>query len=204
MLRNLFFTFLFSILGTMSNAQDLIHTKKQQKISAKVISVTPDNIVYRDFGNDDGPTYEIPKNDLVRIVYTTGRIENISKFEEIEHVKSFIKEQIEMYGVDRDKEQYKVSANFDGDYLIIERIADKKRHIEEPRKWNMAEIKAVQKLSLRDDGTAYINIVTDEVRENGSEKAKLVIKMTNQDEAALLWEAFQELDYFYKTSIREL
>lgn len=203
MLKKLSFTIFLSILGTMSNAQDLIHTKKQQKIPAKVISVTPNNIVYRDFGNNDGPTYEIPKNDLIKIVYTTGKIENISKFEEIEHVKSYIKKQIEIYGVDRDKDQYKISANFDGDYLIVERIADKKRHIEEPSKWNMAAIQSIHKLSLRDDGTAYLNIVTDQVKDKGPEKAKLVIKMSNQEEAALLREAFQELDHFYKTPLRQ-
>ena len=56
-------------------AQDVIVTKDARKIDAEVTEVNSDNIKYKTFDNLDGPTYTLPKSDLLTILYQNGKVE---------------------------------------------------------------------------------------------------------------------------------
>ena len=63
------------ILSAMSfwlSAQDVIVTKDSRKIRAKVTEVNVNDVKYKAFTNQDGPTYTIPKSDIVSILYQNG------------------------------------------------------------------------------------------------------------------------------------
>ncbi|MBK6264665.1 hypothetical protein JKA74_06420 [Marivirga sp. S37H4] len=57
------------------NAQDIIVLNNNEKISAKVIVVGLTNITYKKFENLDGPSYEIAKDDVLKITYENGQDE---------------------------------------------------------------------------------------------------------------------------------
>ena len=56
-------------------AQDVIVTKDSKRINAKVEEVNVDNIKYRNFDNLEGPTYVLPKSDILSILYQNGQVE---------------------------------------------------------------------------------------------------------------------------------
>ncbi|MDR2120897.1 MAG: hypothetical protein LBP64_08525 [Tannerella sp.] len=56
-------------------AQDVIVTRDAKKINAKVTEVNLDNIRYRNFDNPDGPTYTLPKSQILSILYQNGTVE---------------------------------------------------------------------------------------------------------------------------------
>ena len=58
-------------------AQDVIITKDSRRINAKVTEVNLDNVKYKIFDNQDGPTFTIMKNDIVSILYQDGNVEVI-------------------------------------------------------------------------------------------------------------------------------
>ena len=57
-------------------AQDIIVTKDSKRIDAKVLEVNVDNIRYKIYDFEDGPTYTILKSDIVTILYKNGLVEN--------------------------------------------------------------------------------------------------------------------------------
>ena len=57
-------------------AQDVIVTKDSRRINAKVTEVNVDNIRYKQFDNQDGSVYTLPKSDIVTILYQNGQVEN--------------------------------------------------------------------------------------------------------------------------------
>ena len=66
------------ILSAMSfwlSAQDVIITKDSRRIRAKVTEVNVNDVKYKSFTNLNGPTYTIPKNDIVSIEYQNGEID---------------------------------------------------------------------------------------------------------------------------------
>ena len=62
---------LFSAL-IFVNAQDIIIKKSGEEIKAKVKAVTDKEIEYSKFENPDGPSYKIPKADVLLIMYPNG------------------------------------------------------------------------------------------------------------------------------------
>lgn len=58
-----------------ANAQDIITTKDAEEIQAKVTEITPEKITYRKWDNMEGPTYSIPKTDVLFIKYQNGEKE---------------------------------------------------------------------------------------------------------------------------------
>lgn len=53
-------------------AQDIITLTSGTKIRAKVLEINPDDIKYKDFNNQDGPTTTIQKNTVAEIRYANG------------------------------------------------------------------------------------------------------------------------------------
>jgi hypothetical protein len=71
------FLVLLIFAGTMFkiDAQDLITKKNGDEIRAKVIEIDSDVIKYKLYDNREGPTYVLPKSEIFRIKYESGRIE---------------------------------------------------------------------------------------------------------------------------------
>jgi hypothetical protein len=61
-------------------SQDIITKKNKEFIQAKVIDSNATEIIYKQFFNQDGPTYVISKTDLLNIHYESGKTENYKDF----------------------------------------------------------------------------------------------------------------------------
>jgi hypothetical protein len=59
-------------------AQDIIVTKKSERIDAKVLEININDIKYKDWDNLEGPTYTMLKSDIASIVYRNGKVETFS------------------------------------------------------------------------------------------------------------------------------
>ena len=72
---------LISIVGVFNSnffSQDIIFTKSQTEIKAKVLEITTDAIKYKEYDFLDGPTRNIVKSDVFMIEYSSGKKEFIS------------------------------------------------------------------------------------------------------------------------------
>lgn len=67
-----FLTFLLLAISFASIGQDRIQTIEGNTIEAKVMQVTPQKVVYKRFDNQSGPDYNLPKKQIVKIVYQNG------------------------------------------------------------------------------------------------------------------------------------
>lgn len=74
-MRRLFFLFVFLFLSPFVFAQDYIHTLGSEEIKVKVLEVKTEVITYKKFNNLDGPTFEIPKSEVHKIVFKNGEEE---------------------------------------------------------------------------------------------------------------------------------
>jgi hypothetical protein len=70
-----FFLFLFQII----RAQDIIYLNTGDKFEALVKELNVVSIKYKNFANQDGPTYVIKKSDVLFIEYQNGTIEIINR-----------------------------------------------------------------------------------------------------------------------------
>ena len=59
-------------------AQDIIITKDSKKINAKVLRIGEDNIRYKDYNDQEGPSYSILKKDVSSILYASGEVETFN------------------------------------------------------------------------------------------------------------------------------
>lgn len=66
----MFLTILFCVNSI--NAQDIITLKNGDEIKSKVIEVTPDLVKYKNWTNQDGPTYSLTKAEIFMIKYQNG------------------------------------------------------------------------------------------------------------------------------------
>ena len=55
-------------------AQDLIVTRSQQRIEARVTEVSPDEVKYVDYNNQEGPVYVLPATDVVTVIFQNGQV----------------------------------------------------------------------------------------------------------------------------------
>lgn len=56
-------------------AQDIIVTKDSKRINAKVTRVNEDDVRYKDFNDQNGPTHSILKSNIASILYEDGQVE---------------------------------------------------------------------------------------------------------------------------------
>ena len=77
-----FFLILLAVIGLeiIADAQDIIVTKKSERIDAKVLEININDVKYKDWNNQDGPTYTILKSDIASIIYQNGKVETFSNF----------------------------------------------------------------------------------------------------------------------------
>ena len=69
---------LFAILlgGLSSSAQDLLYLKDWSVVKVKVMTIGEDEIEYKRYENQEGPTYTIRIKDVCRIEFENGTVEN--------------------------------------------------------------------------------------------------------------------------------
>ena len=65
----------FFLFTSACIAQDVITTRDAQKINAKVVEMSIDQIKFKYADNLDGPTYMFQKKDVISIHYQNGRVE---------------------------------------------------------------------------------------------------------------------------------
>lgn len=71
---NIFRLFFLSLCFSWvsGNSQDLLYTTTGKKLPVKVIEINPKDVVYKEEGNSDGPSYIISKSDIVLIQFSNG------------------------------------------------------------------------------------------------------------------------------------
>jgi hypothetical protein len=73
-------------------SQDIIVTKKAEKISAKVEEVGVDVVKYKKMDNLTGPSYTIKKSEIASIIYKNGTVDVFAEEEKAEVKKEVQKE----------------------------------------------------------------------------------------------------------------
>jgi hypothetical protein len=76
-----FFLFTGTVWGI--NAQDIITQKNGDEIKAKVIEVGINDVKYKKFSNESGPTYTLSKSDIFMIKYENGEKDIFDKVKEV-------------------------------------------------------------------------------------------------------------------------
>ncbi len=72
-MRKLFSVLLFlAVSGGAAYAQDLITKKNGEDIQGKILEVNPNDIKYKRWDNLDGPTFTLPKSDILIVRYENG------------------------------------------------------------------------------------------------------------------------------------
>lgn len=66
----IFIMILFS--NTLCFSQDIITKKTSETIQSKILEVTTTEIKYKNFDNQDGPIYTLPKAEISMILYENG------------------------------------------------------------------------------------------------------------------------------------
>ena len=78
-----FIFLLVTLVGVLSAySQDIIVTKKSQKIDAKILEVSKTEIKYKELDNLDGPTFILPVTDIHTIIYANGKVSIFSNSDE--------------------------------------------------------------------------------------------------------------------------
>jgi len=76
--KGLLLALCFIAISCACFAQDIIIMKDARRINAKVLEVNVDNVRYKNFDNQDGPTYTLLKNDIATIIYPNGQVETFA------------------------------------------------------------------------------------------------------------------------------
>lgn len=66
---------LFVTISIVSFAQDIIITKDKERIQAKILEVSKDEIKYKKFTYQDGPVFSIDIDEIVTVAYENGEVE---------------------------------------------------------------------------------------------------------------------------------
>ncbi len=64
--------------SNISNAQDIIMKRNNDELKAKIIEITDENIKYKDFDYQDGPTRNIKVSEVFMILYENGKREKFN------------------------------------------------------------------------------------------------------------------------------
>ena len=95
---------LFVTISIVSFAQDIIITKDKERIQAKILEVSKDEIKYKKFSYQDGPVFSIDIDEIVTVAYENGEVEIYNeetieeKNEMIQAKAEALRKQEAMYG----------------------------------------------------------------------------------------------------------
>lgn len=74
-MKNLFFALVLILVSITAFSQDVITKKSGGVITCKVIEVAQESIKYKSLNFLDGPTYNLPLQDVAEIKYSNGTVE---------------------------------------------------------------------------------------------------------------------------------
>lgn len=73
------FTSLMCLVCQLSFAKDVIVTKQSEKIDAKIVEVSDEEVRYKKIGNLNGPTFVIKTKEISTVVYENGDIQTFKE-----------------------------------------------------------------------------------------------------------------------------
>lgn len=76
------FSFLMLLAAANAHSQDVIVKKDGEAILTKVIEITPNEIKYKKYSNQEGPTYSLSLLDVMTVNYENGEKEEYGKIQE--------------------------------------------------------------------------------------------------------------------------
>ena len=74
-MKNIIILFLLLILPMLAYSQDVIITKKAEKLEVKIIEVSSSEIKYKKLNNLEGPTFVLLSSDVASIIYENGDVQ---------------------------------------------------------------------------------------------------------------------------------
>lgn len=74
-MKNLIMLLLPLTLPVMAYSQDIIITKKTEKIEAKIVEVSSNEIKYKKLNNLEGPTFILSSSEIVTVIYENGEVQ---------------------------------------------------------------------------------------------------------------------------------
>lgn len=170
-------------------AQDIIFSKAEKKIEAKIIEANDEVFKYKSAQNPDGPTYTIARSEIKEIVFENGSVEVFRQAPppsplSIEEVKSIILEKINTYAFDLKSASRPYRASFEGDYLKLGIMRSRgDEYYINPVLYDFSRAYDFQDISYRSNG-AFINVFVGFLNKKGKvEKVKLVIRVLEQNQA---------------------
>lgn len=195
MRNTLFLAFSFATL--LVNAQDQIIKKNGTSLDAKITEVEQWKISYKKFDNLDGPTYVVDKAEIYKIIFNDKTEETLGKYPTADAAKDFIISKINEFGIDRDNNNERLSAQFIGDNLKINSVNKKGKVTDDGDEWDFHNVIKFHDLSPRKD-VYYLNIVTKRFKKSATEVDKLVIKFTDFQAADDVLFAMKDLQFILK------
>lgn len=179
-------------------SQDKISKKNGSTFDAKLIGVGSSDITYKELDNPDGPTHSLDKSEVYQITYSNGKTDVLGKYKTADEARNFIIAKINEYGIDRDRNDLSLRAEFEGENIKINSLNAKGRIVHEGDFWDLSKVVAFHEISKRKDNIAYLNIVTYKITKSKRELSKLVIKLTDYEVAANVLEAMKDLKIMLK------
>lgn len=74
-MKNIIILFLLLILPMLAYSQDVIITKKAEKLEVKIIEVSSSEIKYKKLNNLEGPTFILSSSEIATVIYENGDIQ---------------------------------------------------------------------------------------------------------------------------------
>nr|WP_315032346.1 hypothetical protein [uncultured Chryseobacterium sp.] len=186
------------VAGNLMFSQDKISKKNGSTFDAKLIGVGSSDITYKELDNPDGPTHSLDKSEVYQITYSNGKTDVLGKYKTADEARNFIIAKINEYGIDRDRNDLSLRAEFEGENIKINSLNAKGRIVHEGDFWDLSKVVAFHEISKRKDNIAYLNIVTYKITKSKRELSKLVIKLTDYEVAANVLEAMKDLKIMLK------
>ncbi|MDM1554764.1 MULTISPECIES: hypothetical protein [Chryseobacterium] len=191
----------YMVAGNIFYSQDKISKKNGSSLDVKLVEIGSSEITYKDLDNLEGPVHSLNKSEVYQITYSTGKTDVLGRYKTAEDAKNFIISNINEYGIDRDRNDLSLRAEFDGDNIKINSLNAKGRIVHEGDFWDISKVVAFHNVSKRKDNIAYLNIVTYKITKSKRELSKLVIKLTDYEVAANVLEAMKDLNIMLKKDL---
>jgi hypothetical protein len=130
MMKHIKFIVIILIINILSNnlsAQDIIITRDQRKIEAKILKIETNSIEYVRF-NTDLPVYSINKNDVLNIIFQDGMVENYGQLKSNTEITAETTKEIKHFNTLDDKEVLEYLRTKDPElYEQFHKAMDKRR-----------------------------------------------------------------------------
>ena len=171
--------------------------KNGTSFDAKITEVGQWKISYKKFDNPDGPIYVVDKAKIYEIIFNDKTKETLGKYPTADAAKDFIISKINEFGIDRDNNSERLSAQFIGDNLKINSVNKKGKVTDDGDEWDFHNVIKFHELSPRKD-VYYLNIATKRFKKSATEVDKLVIKFTDFQAADDVLFAMKDLQFILK------